>query len=834
MKDCPQNRHHRTLSGYWILTVMLCMTGCLLKAQQPCTEFWLSFDRNPITPQQDTGLFGTGHFGTDNYYEIQIHAMHQANGHIIFTQTKDSVAFSIPSGQIFSYRLTYSQAKNCSNDTLDTKDNLSVCVLSDSAITVSVMARKIFSADASLILPLEALGCEYNIYQQLGNYSTSQKKEERCIIIGTQNNTLVNLDGQPLCSLDRGETYYFSIDYFATGKQRALHSNHPIALFSADKSNCIPLWGIVDRCYEQYFPVHAAGTAFYIPASVMGSDFIQVVATENNTNLTVSGGTLRTDISGPGRLNGLNARQWAWIETTVTDKGCHITADKPVLAYSFLPSCNFKDPLGIFTGVGDPAVVCVPALNQREKSCSVKPFTLDNQTNKQYHAMIVVPTAGKNSCTVSVNNGTFRPLFGGIWKDHPSGWSYYDMPLQEDSSYIFSNYTHGLQVYSYGLAQTESYYLLASAKFRNWKRSFTANDTHYLKLPELFFCEQEITFQAEVADSLSTKPGHIRWYIDSVEEVSARDSLAWKKYFTKGNYHIRMEIRYNDEFDTNAYNITSTLRITSLEADIRTTPEHCRQSDGSIVLTVSTDSPDSLTFALDSVGGFSNSISGLKAGWHHIRIQDTYCEWQQQVYIDSVTGPTADFNVSDTVAMINTKLRFTDHSAHGSLGNSGSSNGTGIMMWHWDMGDNTTYNTPNILHTYASENVFTVQMAVTDSNFCSDTTQKNIRVVDNLSFPNVFTPESDVQQNKVFQPLKKKGLYTTFEMHIYNRWGNLVWEQQCHGENCPDYDDKDFWWNGTNSHGKPVSAGVYFWTVKASCNQDIPPLFLNGSVTVIR
>ena len=64
--------------------------------------------------------------------------------------------------------------------------------------------------------------------------------------------------------------------------------------------------------------------------------------------------------------------------------------------------------------------------------------------------------------------------------------------------------------------------------------------------------------------------------------------------------------------------------------------------------------------------------------------------------------------------------------------------------------------------------------------------------------------------------MEAKGHYRSFEMIIYNRWGNMVWRQSCKGGSCPDYADDDFWWDGCNRDGKTVSAGVYFWVVKAT------------------
>ena len=813
--------------------VVLCMAIVLgmgvgyTCAQHPCTEFWLSFGEHRLTTTQDTGYFGSGVFGADIFFEIQINTMHQAKGYIHFTNSNESVPFSVSPGHVFSYRLTYKQAKGCYNRTLLKRDNLSVYVRSDSAITVSAIIRKNYSADATLVLPVEALGCNHIVFRQNGN--TTPQQDELCVVVATQNNTSVVLDGQMLCSLDRGETYYFSIPFSASVTQRKIISSKPVALFNVEKLTNIPLSGIIDKLYEQYYSINTAGKDFFIPASDMGQDFVQVMATENNTSITTRGGTLRTDISGVGRLNGLGAGEWAWIEVFRRDSGCFISADKPVLVCSFLPSCNFRDPLRLRSGKGDPSVVWVPPLNHRVRSCIVKPFEIPGNANEmipQYHVMIAVPFAGKDSCAVCVNSGKKTALYGGKWRDHPSGWSYYDMPLDKDTTYLFSNNAFGLQAYSYGLAEAESYYLLASAKFRNWERSFTANDTQYLKLPELFFCEQEITFQAEVADSLSHQPGHIRWYIDSVEEITARDQLVWKKYFTKGSYHIRMAVRYADEYDTATYIISSILHITRLEADVRTTPENCHHSDGSIILFVSSEDSASLTCMVDSTGGYRNPITGLKAGMYHITLQDRYCQWEQTVPIDSVAGPKADFDITDTIASEGMEIMFADKSLPG---------GAAINRWQWDMGDNTALSGNKVSHVYRLKNNYLIRLIVSDENHCLDTAEKRVRIVPAPCFPNAFAPDDGLQGNRFFRPMEECGRFHTFEMTIYNRWGNVVWRQCCNEGECPPYHDNSFWWDGKDMQGHPLSAGIYFYVVKATySNSRLTPLYLNGSITLFR
>ena len=795
------------------LILAFCLTNGFVQAQSPRTEYWCSFGKNIDS------------------IAIQISSQCFTKGSIHFTHTGQTVNFQVPPGETYTYKLTSNQL-NASCHNVYGKNDLSVHICSDSAVSVSTIAVETASTDATSLLPLELLGTEYCLFRQSGRYMYPKSEEDEIILVSTANNTTVTRGGVPLCTLDRGETFFVKISDQIPNRERIIQSNHPVALFDVESMTFIPsIDGPADKSFEQYYPMQSLGKQFFVPVTYMGRELIQVLAVENNTTISQSGGVLRTDISGANKLNGLNAGEWAWIEIFHENNGCYISADKPVSVISFMTYNYYY----LSTFYGDPSAVWVPSAPQRIKSCIVRPFVIKGAAPPPgypplppvYHAIVVTPSAGKASCSVSVSNGISRPLYGGQWKDHSSGWSYYDMPLDKDSTYQFANQAFGMHVYSYGLAEGESYHMLASVYYRNRQLSFTANDTQHLKLPEVVFCEQEITFRAETTDSLNGQPGHIRWYIDSVEEIAARDKPVWKKHFSKGIYHIRLTVCYGEHNDTTICNASSILHVASLEADAQSTPEYCHRRDGSIAFAVASEAPGTLTYVIDSAVSHSNPVTGLKAGMYHVIVRDKYCQLEQQVFVDSVAGPQADFGMSDTITCVGMEILFTDRSVQG---------GSGISQWHWDMGDNSTYAFRDVRHVYRSEYFHLIRLMVIDSNKCSDIAQKGIFVLGTfLRFPNAFAPESGISENRFFHPMEEGSYYSTFDMTIYNRWGKEVWHQHCENGECPSYNDESFWWDGSDNQGRKVSAGVYFWTVKATyIHKGVPPLYLNGSVTLFR
>ena len=73
-----------------------------------------------------------------------------------------------------------------------------------------------------------------------------------------------------------------------------------------------------------------------------------------------------------------------------------------------------------------------------------------------------------------------------------------------------------------------------------------------------------------------------------------------------------------------------------------------------------------------------------------------------------------------------------------------------------------------------------------------------------LDFPNVFTPDGD-GSNEVWTSLDHPDGFDSFDMKIFNRWGNIM----------HTYDHVNGSWNGKTSSGAEASEGIYFYTVTA-------------------
>jgi gliding motility-associated-like protein len=156
--------------------------------------------------------------------------------------------------------------------------------------------------------------------------------------------------------------------------------------------------------------------------------------------------------------------------------------------------------------------------------------------------------------------------------------------------------------------------------------------------------------------------------------------------------------------------------------------------------------------------------------------------------------PTADIGANPTAGVAPLLVDFTDNSTSGNS-----------FSWDFGNGNTATSTTPdNYTETYTETGEYLVTYTVSNG-ICENSTSLIIQVQFlplSYNLPNVFTPNND-GDNDVFHLNLENAARISVE--ITNRWGNLV--------GVIDDVDNQNGWNGTDhKSGKPVAAGVYFYT----------------------
>ena len=294
---------------------------------------------------------------------------------------------------------------------------------------------------------------------------------------------------------------------------------------------------------------------------------------------------------------------------------------------------------------------------------------------------------------------------------------------------------------------------------------------------------------AIVNASGGTQPYNFTWGITPVQSGSSLQNVA------AGTYSVTVS-------DASGCTSSSSVTIGQTGGIIVTamsTDEDCNLGNGTITVNASQGTGNYTYIWSTSPVQTSSTVTGLSSGTYTVTVSDGVCTVTTIVTVNSSPGPTAQFSAHPKVVDIyNSNVSFIDHSS----GN--------VVAWQWNFGDGSpVVNGESVDHTYSSIGIYYVTLTIIDDNGCSDIYLDTIHVNDifTLYIPNTFTPNDD-GINDLFLP---KGLSVdldNYNMAIYDRWGNLVFETAKLGEG----------WDGTyKNQGDPnndIIMDVYVYRIR--------------------
>ena len=146
-----------------------------------------------------------------------------------------------------------------------------------------------------------------------------------------------------------------------------------------------------------------------------------------------------------------------------------------------------------------------------------------------------------------------------------------------------------------------------------------------------------------------------------------------------------------------------------------------------------------------------------------------------------------------TATIANPTIHFTDHS-------------TGLINnWNWAFGTGDSSVIQNPVYTYADTGLFPIKFTVFNNFGCKGTVEGTILINGIFSFyaPTAFTPNNNDVNDEFI--VKGEGIdLSTFEMKIFDRWGELLYRTE----------DINRGWNGTiNNAGSEPKQDEYIWKV---------------------
>jgi gliding motility-associated-like protein len=202
----------------------------------------------------------------------------------------------------------------------------------------------------------------------------------------------------------------------------------------------------------------------------------------------------------------------------------------------------------------------------------------------------------------------------------------------------------------------------------------------------------------------------------------------------------------------------------------------------------------------------TQTATGLCAGIYNVTVTDANsCAVTATTVVNATAGPTANAGTDVTI----------------SFGNSVTLTATGGGTYLWSNGDTT----PSITVTPLVTTEYCV--TVTDANQCTDTACVKVFVEipcptnADLSVPNAFSPNND-GNNDDFCLRGWNICIKNFNIHIYDRWGEKVFESK----------DSAFCWDGTYK-GKLMDAAVFVYYIEAQLTTS-EEVIRKGNISLIR
>lgn len=152
-----------------------------------------------------------------------------------------------------------------------------------------------------------------------------------------------------------------------------------------------------------------------------------------------------------------------------------------------------------------------------------------------------------------------------------------------------------------------------------------------------------------------------------------------------------------------------------------------------------------------------------------------------------------------------------------------------ITNYHWDFGDvhNYKYDTSSVKnpkHEYTQLGVYPVTLIETNVYGCTDTITKFITVTEDFTLyvPSAFSPNGD-GLNDMFQPKGMGFKPESYEMIIFDRWGNAIFRTT----------DVTKGWDGSYK-GTPAANDVYVFKIKCITSNGNARKEKTGHVTLIK
>lgn len=234
--------------------------------------------------------------------------------------------------------------------------------------------------------------------------------------------------------------------------------------------------------------------------------------------------------------------------------------------------------------------------------------------------------------------------------------------------------------------------------------------------------------------------------------------------------------------------------------------------------TVSFGDGDTITYL--GTEGFTHIYEQPGLYTVHVKVVSSFgCIYESTFtnMIEAFDYPVANFNIlPNNVSFFDPTVQLVNTSS------------TDVVSYFWSIPEGTpdTANTEDVTTTFPMDIIasYPVTLIVIDENGCADTITRPVNVISDIVFyaPNTFTPDDD-EFNQTWNFVISGIDFNNLELNIYNRWGELIWENH----------DASVGWDGTYQ-GRIVPVGTYIWTLDVKEVYSDRKLRFKGHITLLR
>ncbi len=749
-----------------MLSKTFLFAACLLaavtvKAQQVSTEgreFWLSYMLN----------FTIDTAGRN--FELSVYVTAKENSTVVLSNVQNTYQDTVllSAGEIKKVVLPPAPFYVTDSNTISRKV---LHIQSSANISVYAFNYKQYSADATIILPVPALGSQYI----LSNYAS---RGEEFLFTAAQNNTVVNITPADTLTrpfsitLNKGDAYLYVPRSDQSG---ALVSTanpcYKLAVFAGNSCTNIPAPCLsCDHLYEQLKPINTLGTQYLVtPTLSRTRDLLQVMAIKDSTRIQLNNSAPFYLKKGQYHDTSINAAQY-------------IRSSYPIQTalYAEGSSCA-----GIS---GDPFMIIIPPV---EQTIDTIQFALpETFVINTLFANVHIRTRdiGRLYVDGQLSQGPFTPF-----QANPA-WSYIRLQLSPGAHTLVN--AGGLLAYGYGYGQAESYGYALGSNVTIVRQKITANQLEIPNRDTVAFClGSTVQFAAEIEDSTYTS---VQWQFS--DNTSYTGSSLTKTFPTPGIYKVLLMVSY-----------TNTGCVQPVDTSIAwvfiPTSNSLTLGNPAFCDTSATIAPILLTpniFLQDAQYRWS---TGDTTATVQISVPGTY--WLTETSPQCTLSDTITVNIeSVTVSAgpdktVSWRVPFTLD---------GSATGSNLAL-AWAPAAHLS--NPAVLQPVAVADTNTVYYltAVTPHGCRAvDSVHIMLKEIDEVYMPSAFSPDGN-GRNDIFRPIIPTGQLLQFS--VYNRWGQLLFSTQ----------QSRAGWDG-RLNGHPQPPGTYVYIVRAR--------FPNGTVKTIK